>query len=107
MPKIVGTSQTVVDDGEGSTIKELIGNIASKDDRISIAHTKFVQPSSEHWLTIDYDEYICMLSGYMTLQHAGGEVQVSAEQAVFIRKGERFRPVFPGKYVRKTVFAEM
>jgi mannose-6-phosphate isomerase-like protein (cupin superfamily) len=86
-----------VDDGAGLTIKELFGNIASKDDRISIAHVNISEPTSEPWLTIDYDEYLCVLSGCMILQHAGGELQVSAEQAVFIRRGERFRPTFPGR----------
>ena len=99
MPEIVGTSQIVVDDGAGLTIKELIGNISSKDDRMSIARVNIAQPTSEPWLTIDYDEYLCVLSGRMILQHAGGELQVSSGQAVFIKRGERFRPTFPGKYI--------
>ena len=52
MPKIIGTSQVVVDDGAGLTIKELVGNVASNDDRISIAHVKVSQPASEPWLTL-------------------------------------------------------
>jgi mannose-6-phosphate isomerase-like protein (cupin superfamily) len=102
MPEIVGTSQIDVDDGAGLTIKQLIGNIASKDDRISIAHINIAKPTSQPWLTIDYDEYLCVLSGRIILQHAGGELQVSAEQAVIIRRGGRFRPTFPGKYIWKT-----
>jgi len=95
MPKIIGTSQVVVDDGAGLTIKELVGNVASNDDRISIAHVKVSQPASEPWLTLHYDEYICVLSGRMVLQHAKGELDVKAGQAVFIEKGERFKPTFP------------
>jgi len=95
MPKIIGASQVVVDDGAGLTIKELVGNVASNDDRISIAHVKVSQPASEPWLTLHYDEYICVLSGRMVLQHAKGELDVKAGQAVFIEKGERFKPTFP------------
>ena len=87
-----------MDDGAGLTIKELVGNVASDDDRISIAHVKVSQPASEPWLTLHYDEYICVLSGRMVLQHAKGELDVKAGQAVFIEKGERFRPTFPGNY---------
>ena len=38
---IVGTSRRVVD-APGLTIDELAGNVASNDDRISIAHVKYV-----------------------------------------------------------------
>ena len=99
MPKIVGAAKVVVDDGAGLTIKELVGNVASNDDRISIAHVTVAEPSAEPWLTLNYDEYICLLSGKMVLQHAGGKLEVSAGQSVFIGKGERFRPTFPGKYI--------
>lgn len=95
MPKIVGTSQLVVDDGAGLTISELVGNVASNEDRISIAHVKVSAPSSEPWLTLDYDEWLCVLTGRMVLHHADGELEVLAGQAVFIGKGERFRPMFP------------
>ena len=96
MPKIIGTSKIVVDNGAGLTIKELAGNVASKDDRISIAHVKITEPTCEPWLTIDYDEYICVISGRIILQHGDGELEVSSGQTVFIGKGERFRPTFPG-----------
>ena len=39
MPKIIGKSTTVVDH-EGLTIDELAGNVATSNDRISIAHVK-------------------------------------------------------------------
>jgi len=95
MPKIIGTSQVVVDDGAGLTIKELVGNVATKDDKISIAHVNVTNPASEPWLTLHYDEYICVLKGKIILQHSSGELEVNAGDAVFIEKGERFRPIFP------------
>lgn len=95
MPKIIGTSQVVVDDGAGFTIKELVGNVATKNDRLSVAHVKIAKPTREPWLTLHYDEYICVLAGRIILQHSNGELEVKAGDAVFIEKGERFRPVFP------------
>jgi len=95
MPKIIGKAEVVVDDGEGLTIKELVGNVATKEDRISIAHVNVTNPASEPWLTLHYDEYICVLKGKILLQHANGELEVNAGDSVFIEKGERFRPIFP------------
>lgn len=95
MPKIIGTSKVVVNDGAGITIKELVGNVATNEDRISIARVIVTNPASEPWLTLDYDEYICVLSGQIILQHSNGELEVNAGDSVFIEKGERFRPIFP------------
>jgi len=95
MPKIIGNSKVVVDDGAGLTINELVGNVATNEDRISIAHVKVANPASEPWLTLHYDEYICVLSGKIILQHSNGELEVNAGDSVFIEKGERFRPIFP------------
>ena len=97
MPKIIGSSQVVVDDGAGLSIKELVGNVATKDDKISIAHVNVTNPASEPWLTLHYDEYICVLRGKIILQYFNGELEVNAGDAVFIEKGERFRPIFPGR----------
>ena len=95
MPKIVGGSQTVVDH-EGLTIDELAGNVATQNDRISIAHVKVANASSEPWLTLDYDEWMCVLKGRMVLLYGDGkELEVSHGQTVFIERGERFRPTFP------------
>ena len=96
MPKIVGGSERVVD-FEGLTIDELAGNVATKEDRISIALVKVKQPSSEPWLTLDYDEWMCVLKGRMVLLSEDGakEMEVAAGQTVFIARGERFRPTFP------------
>lgn len=95
MPAIVGGSVRVVDTGD-LTIDELAGNVASKEDRISIAHVKTSAPAAEPWLTLHYDEWICVLKGRMLLHHDGDKcLEVTAGQTVFIATGERFRPEFP------------
>ncbi|CAE7306891.1 unnamed protein product [Symbiodinium natans] len=95
MPRLVGDAARVVDTGE-LTIDELAGNVATKNDRISIAHVKITEPTSEPWLTLHYDEWMCVLRGRLVLLHGDGEsLEVLAGQTVFIEKGERFRPTFP------------
>jgi len=56
MPRVVGSGARVVDDGHGLTIDELAGNVATKDDRISIAYVRVSSPTAEPWLTLEYDE---------------------------------------------------
>ena len=95
MPKIVGASSRVVDH-EGLTIDELAGNVATSNDRISIAHVKVANASSEPWLTLHYDEWMCVLKGRMVLLHGDNQqMEVKTGQTVYIEKGERFRPTFP------------
>ena len=95
MPHIVGATQRVVEHG-GITIDEMCGNASTNEDRISIALVKVAEPSSEPWLTLHYDEWMCVLKGRMVLLHGDGkELEVKAGETVFIAKGERFRPTFP------------
>lgn len=96
MPKLVGLSTCVVDHN-GIRIDELAGNVASKEDTLSVARVTVSEPCSEPWLTLDYDEWICCLKGKMDL-HYGDEgkfLEVKAGETCFIAKGERFQPVFP------------
>lgn len=99
MPKIIGSSQTVVEI-EGLRIDELAGNVATSEDTISIAYVTITEPTSEPWLTLDYDEWICVRTGKMVLhfEKKHGEtdtLDVNEGETCFIAKGERFRPVFP------------
>ena len=94
MPKIIGGSSRVVD-FDGLTIDELAGNVATCEDRISIALVKVAKPTAEPWLTLHYDEWICVVKGRMICKFDGGEVEVKEGQTVKIDKGERFRPTFP------------
>ncbi|KAL7463063.1 hypothetical protein ACHAXS_003438 [Conticribra weissflogii] len=102
--EIVGSSQIVVQHG-GLTIRECIGNVAcaahDEKDALSLALVSVSEPSSEPWLTIQYDEYLHVTAGTIRIHHfenADGREEVlavSAGQTVLIRKGTRFRPVFP------------
>ena len=97
MPKIVGKSVTVVESEDGAlVIEELAGNVATHNDTLSVAQVTVSKPTSEPWLTLDYDEWICVTSGKIELHYEEDKVlQVNEGETVFVSKGERFKPVFP------------
>eukprot|EP00547_Thalassionema_nitzschioides_P006246 CAMPEP_0194218892 /NCGR_PEP_ID=MMETSP0156-20130528/24756_1 /TAXON_ID=33649 /ORGANISM="Thalassionema nitzschioides, Strain L26-B" /LENGTH=78 /DNA_ID=CAMNT_0038948389 /DNA_START=27 /DNA_END=260 /DNA_ORIENTATION=- len=68
MPKLIGSSQTVVNH-EGLKINEHVGNVATKDDTISIASVTVSQPTAEPWLTLEYDEWLCVTKGCVELHY--------------------------------------
>jgi uncharacterized protein (DUF952 family) len=99
MPKLIGSSKTVVEI-DGLKIDELAGNVATGEDTISIAYVTVSKPTAEPWLTLDYDEWLCIRKGKMVLhfQNEDGSdatLDVNAGETCFVAKGERFRPVFP------------
>lgn len=101
MPKIIGSANRVVE-VDGLAIDEYVGNVGSKTDDISIAVVNISSPTSEPWLTLDYDEWMVVLEERLEIHHAGGVLTVKEGETVFIAKGERFRPVFPvagAKYI--------
>jgi len=95
MPKLIGKSTRVVET-DCLGIDELIGNVASNDGTLSVARCVITAPTSEPWLNLGYDEWICVLKGKIEMHYGEGEVlMVEAGQTCFVAKGERFRPVFP------------
>lgn len=123
MPQIIGEKIKVVDTGSFH-IMEYAGNVATNNDTLSIAHvTVDHAPTKEPWLTIQYDEWICVLQGRIELHYYNNNnnnnndnnnnnvvdttdkndtknqnisiLSVRAGETVLVSKGERFRPVFP------------
>ncbi|KAL3904993.1 MAG: hypothetical protein SGARI_004665, partial [Bacillariaceae sp.] len=99
-PKIIGKSTRVVET-DGLTIDEYAGNVGSNEDTMSLAVVKVSKPSSEPWLTLDYDEWLGIVKGkiefHFVEDSTGRESKIVAEagETVYVAKGERFRPVFP------------
>ena len=92
---IVGKSTRVVD-ADGFTIDELAGNVASNDDTISIALVHAPMGTSEPWLTLHYDEWICVLEGHAVFSRENmPDVEARAGQTIKINSGTRFKPSFP------------
>ena len=79
-----GKSERVVD-ADGFTIDELAGNVSTKSDRISIACVSAAAGTKEPWLTLHYDEWICVRKGLVRLTTEEGSVDVKAStQPLFV-----------------------
>jgi len=88
-------SATVVDI-EGLTIEELVGNVGTKQDNLSVAHVTYSKPSEEPWLTIDYDEWLCVRKGKVEVKFSEDVVKSVGEgEVLHIPMGQRFKPSFP------------
>lgn len=95
MPKVIGSATRVVET-DAFFIDELAGNASTKEDTLSIARVVVKEPTSEPWLTLHYDEWICVLKGKIEMHFGDGEVlEVKEGETCSVSKGERFRPVFP------------
>jgi uncharacterized protein (DUF952 family)/mannose-6-phosphate isomerase-like protein (cupin superfamily) len=95
MPKLIGKATRVVE-VDGLAIDEYVGNVGSNTDDISIAVVKISEPTSEPWLTADYDEWIVVLKGRLEVHYGNGQaLTANGGETIFIEKGERFRPIFP------------
>jgi len=95
MPHIVGSTQTAVETPV-LKIDELCGNVACasspSSDTLSIAMVTAASGSSEPWLTLDYEEWICMLTGSMVCSIPDGpKVVCNAGEVLYVGKGERFK----------------
>ena len=114
---LVGQAIKVVEH-DGLTIEEIVGNVATRNDDVSLALVSITRPTCEPWLTIKYDEWIHVLEGYIEIMHQNGNINsdndddladrspmtktvVKEGQTVFIPKGTRMQPVFPvrSKYI--------
>ena len=107
MPKVIGKATRVVE-VNGLSIDEFVGNVGSQTDDMSVAVVKVSHPTSEPWLTLDYDEWMVVLKGTLEIHYDDSNdeeeetkasnkkvLTVTAGETVFIAKGERFQPVFP------------
>jgi len=101
MIKIIGKSVRVVET-DGFSVDEYAGNVASKDDTMSLAVVKVSKPYSEPWLTLEYDEWIAVIRGKVDCHVVDEATQTEikavsavAGETIFIEKGQRFKPVFP------------
>lgn len=98
--KIVGTCHRVVD-AENFCIDELIGNVSTKQDQLSVAKVAAKAGAAEPWLTVLYTEWLCVTKGRIVLKlcPAGGSEElvltVKAGETVEIEPGTRFQPSFP------------
>ena len=94
-PSIIGTALPVVEI-PGLTIKELLGNAATKHDTFSVAHEIISQPLSEPYKTNKFDEWLCVLKGKIKIMFSDDQVlTVNAGETCLVPRGDRYKPVFP------------
>ena len=100
MPTVIGKANRVVEVDGVLAIDELVGNVATSQDTLSVARTTVQKPTSEPWLTFEYDEWICVTKGGMEISYEeGGQLQtmlVNAGEIAFVGKKERIKPSFLG-----------
>ena len=100
MPRVV-RPVTVVDLPGKVTISELFGGEScapcgsALGPDISLAHVKAKAGFAEDWQAPAFDEYVMVLRGSVTIEHAHGPpAVVAAGCGVYLAKGERVRWVF-------------
>ena len=102
MPRLVSAPVTVVED-KNVKVNEFFGGASCNPcGDISFAHVTAQAGWAEDWQTPAFDEYVLVLKGKVSIEHAHGPtVEVGAGQAVYLHKGERVRWVFnePAEYV--------
>jgi uncharacterized protein (DUF952 family) len=95
MASIVGSVSRVVDT-PSFHIDELVGNVSTRTDAVSLALVVARAGTSEPWLTLGYDEWISVTKGAMVVTEAGKPpLAVGAGQTCHIPCGTRFQPTFP------------
>ena len=77
-------------------IDEYVGRVNSRDERLSVAHMRSPSGWVEPGQRPEFDEYTIVLRGALRVEHEGGDLTVSAGQAVHTHAGEWVRYSTPG-----------
>jgi mannose-6-phosphate isomerase-like protein (cupin superfamily) len=89
MPKLVAQPTRIAAAGtKPKLIDEYIGRVNSKTEGVSVAHMRSPQGWEEPGQTPEFDEFTLVLKGMVRVRHKGGQMDVTAGQAVIVRGGE-------------------
>ena len=66
----------------------------TKSSQVSIAHASASKGKEEPYITIHYDEWICILKGKICFESEAGQLVANGGDTVLIKNGTRFRPSF-------------
>ncbi len=92
MPRLIETPSRVTAAGEPpKTIDEYVGRVNTGDARLSVAHMRSPAGWSEPGQRPEFDEFTLVLRGALRVEHEGGELTVTAGQAVHTAAGEWVR----------------
>lgn len=92
MPEwIAGPSRIEAAGNKPKLIDEFVGRVNSGESALSIARMRSPGGWVEPGQTPDFDEYTVVLAGTLRVEHRGGVMDVTAGQAVVVRRGEWVR----------------
>jgi quercetin dioxygenase-like cupin family protein len=92
MPRLISAPTTVPAVGEPpKRIDEYVGRVNTGDTTVSVAHMRSPKGWSEPGQRPEFREITVVMSGSMRVEHEGGEMKVSAGQAVIAEPGEWVR----------------
>ena len=77
-------------------IDEYVGRVNSASGSVSIAHMRSPGGWREPGQTPEFEEFTLVLRGTLRVEHAAGEIDVHAGQAVIAHPGEWVRYSTPG-----------
>ncbi len=78
-------------------IDEYVGRVNNGEERVSVAHMRSPGGWVEPGQTPEFDEYTVVLRGTLHVAYRGGALDVSAGQAVLVRRGEWVQYSTPGE----------
>ena len=97
MPTLIATPTRVEAAGnKPKLIDEYIGRVNTDNSQISIARMRSPGGWQEPGQTPEFEEFTLVLKGTLRVEHASGEMDVSAGQAVIAHSGEWVRYSTPG-----------
>jgi len=89
MPKLISQPTRIEAAGnKPKLIDEYVGRVNSKTSALSVAHMRSPQGWHEPGQTPEFDEFTVVLKGTLHVKHNGGEMTVTAGQAVIAQSGE-------------------
>jgi mannose-6-phosphate isomerase-like protein (cupin superfamily) len=101
MPELVDAPMSIEAAGEPpKEILEFVGRVNTASDDVSIAVMTSPAGWQEPGQRPEFDEWTVVLDGIVRVEHEGGEMTVSAGQAVLARAGEWVRYSTPDQGAR-------
>jgi len=89
VPTLIDAPTRVEADGnKPKSIDEYVGRVNSASGQISIAHMRSPGGWQEPGQTPEFEEFTLVLRGSLRVEHATGEMDVHAGQAVIAHPGE-------------------
>lgn len=98
MPELIaGPTRVEAAGNKPKLIDEFIGRVNSRESSVSVARMRSPGGWVEPGQTPDFDEFTVVLAGRLRVEHRGGTMDVSAGQAVVVRRGEWVRYSTPDR----------